>query len=93
MTTELFADLPESPSPKLAWMRANAITTFLSLPDDPDARLWMAGCNPDGLKPYDFFAKELAANGNMLIGEGETEEDAIHDYCAKTGTPHYSLPQ
>jgi len=78
-------------SPRLEWIRAKHVTTYLSLPDDKDARLWMAGFNPDGLPPYDFFAKETAHNGDMLIGEGQTEDEAILDLCEKTGTPHWSL--
>ena len=30
-------------SPRLAWLKRHGVITFLSLPNDPEYRLWMAG--------------------------------------------------
>lgn len=88
MTTELFADLPESPSPKLVWLRKHGLETRF----DPE----LADC-PESPETGDTCYPWIVAQADVIeldrftLGSGATEDEAILDYCARTGIPHYSL--
>ena len=88
MTTELF-DIPESLSPKLKWLGTHGLITRYDpeLGDCPESPETGNTCYPwivtqAGVVEFDQFT----------LGSGRTEEEAIINYCEKTGTPHYSLP-
>jgi len=95
----LLFPVPESLSPRLAWMKKHGIVTYLSLPNDPESRCWfatlwsfsedlpeLAGCKPtDSQDVWLLFMLETGRNGEQRIGEGSTEDDAICDFCAKAG--------
>ena len=73
--TDLF-DIPESKSPRLLWMERYRIVTHKSDVCDND-KPWMA-----------WRKKDENANGIPrigLVGEGETEHDAIVDCCLVLG--------
>lgn len=84
MNTLFGEELPESLSPKLAWLRKHGITTkerpalefSLSMSDHPKYYPWVCGALDGMVEPY---------------GVGETEDDAIWDYCHKNDLTHYSL--
>lgn len=88
MTTELFP-IPESLSPKLAWLRANGLMTHY------DARLTDCPESPEtGAICYPWICSKRENDPFIydgLIGVGPNEEDAIWDYCRKNDLPHYSL--
>jgi hypothetical protein len=82
----LFDDLPESLSPKLRWLRKHNLDTHY------DIELSEGGESPEtgeDVRPWVCYV--IAIDGVMTHGTGWTEEEAILDYCSKTGTPHYSL--
>lgn len=89
MKTSLFADdsAGESLSPKLAWLKKHGLVTsyypeYVGGGESPETGEeyfpWL--CGKDG---GDLSCKNT--------GGGHSEEDAIFNYCEKTGTPHYSL--
>lgn len=86
-TPDLFP-VKESWSPKLKWMNSHGIITYhdketgLLLDTDEDFFPW--GCYKEG----ETFN---AINLHERIGFGKTEEEAIIDFCHKTGIKHYSL--
>lgn len=89
----------ESLSPRLAWMRKHGVVTYLSLPNDPEARCWyatlwsfagdfteLAGCkSTDSQDVGLLLLMETGRNGEQRIGEGSTEDEAIADFCNKAG--------
>lgn len=88
MNTALFPDLPESLSPKLAWLKKHNLQTFY----DAEAE----GESPEtGEQIWPWICWKLVDGDPVDVrepyGTGQTEEDAILNYCEKTGTPHYSL--
>lgn len=78
MNDTLF-DLPEQPSPRLAWMRKHGIITLHHAPGRGVPPTWFAGFAewwPDK-HGENFFAWETAHNGDSRIGEGDTEDEAL----------------
>lgn len=82
-------------SPRLRWMKRHKVVLYLSMANDPDWRCWFAAFDTGDWPGYedaaDYFAKEIAANGDRRIGEGKTEDDAILDLCLKRGVPHWTV--
>lgn len=90
MKTSLFADdeLPESLSPKLAWLRKHGLTIehipeFDSFTKSPET----------GLQCYPWLCgiKHAEFGWAAPLGVGTSEEEAIVDYCWKADIPHYSI--
>lgn len=85
---ELF-EIPESLSPKLKWLKKHSLRTH----HDPE----MEDCpeSPETGKTIFPWVCVLAGKtyhaNSTNYGEGRTEDEAIADYCQKTGTPHYTL--
>lgn len=86
--SELF-DIPESLSPKLKWLKEHGLETAYfpensDLPESPET----------GETCYPWICySELDSeryNPDFKPGVGETEEDAIWNYCRKNALPHYS---
>jgi hypothetical protein len=77
-------------SPKLEWLKQHGLRTVfdadqLDCPESPETGEvcypWL--CAPkSNMDSWTF---------DYRLGVGRCEEDAIVDYCMKTGTPHYSL--
>jgi len=68
--SELF-NLPETPSPRLAWMRANKIQCHVT-----------TQCP----LPVSCWSGDLAESmENNLIGYGNTEDEAIADFAKRAG--------
>lgn len=84
MTSELFP-LGESLSPKLLWLKKHGILTHFS------PELVGGGESPETGRDYFPWICGNDKNGYAeQTGGGHTEEEAIINYCDKTGTPHYS---
>lgn len=66
--SELFEDLPPSPSPKLAWLKKNRLST---------------GKTVNGWRCYNA--------GYTWIGVGQTEDEAILDYCHRHNLQHWTV--
>lgn len=84
MNTELFADLPETPSPKLAWLRKHNLKT------------WFTDHMEEGEMPWACCKREDADKGDIHpdnCGIGYDEDEAILSYCHVARLTHYSLPQ
>lgn len=89
MNTPLFPDLLESPSPKLAWLRKHGLITkydkeLEACPESPETG--------DTCYPWIVTQADVMELDQFCLGSGQTEEEAILNYCEKTGTRHYSLP-
>jgi hypothetical protein len=83
---EFLFPMPYSPSPRLKWLKENSCIVFLSMPNDPHARQWMAGFDHgehDYIGAREFFAIECSEHGAERIGEGDTEDEAICALCVK----------
>ena len=79
MKTELFNNIPESKSPRLAWMEKHDITTkHYPKMDHPNGN-WIAtwGDFDGGL----LSAMEYAPGGCHVCEFGRTEQDAIINLC------------
>ena len=93
MKTSLFADdMPESLSPKVAWLRANNLTTCLD-------RGWTLTIQKkehpeegNELHPWSCYSLAFNPENPTEPGFGATEDDAIISFCGKHGLKHYSLP-
>ena len=88
MNTSLFADLPESPSPKLTWLRKHGLITkydpeLEACPESPETG--------ETCHPWIVTQAAVMRFGRFTLGAGQTEDEAILDFCAKQGIPHYSL--
>lgn len=92
MKTSLFADdeIPESLSPKLAWLKKHGLTTHF-LP--PEESLELRECPETGetIYPWRCGISHPEFGFAVPYGVGETEADAIIDYCRKNDLPHYSI--
>lgn len=93
---DLFPDLPETLSPKLAWKRKHGVVTlyFDEMHRFGDDDKWAAGLAP-GVSGKDavaqFLCDECGKNGDMTTGWGSTEEAAMEDLCLKHDLKHWSL--
>lgn len=92
MSTELFPDLPESPSPKLAWMRKHGLATHFdgglaACPESPETG---DTCFP-WICSQAKSASLLFSSEIQRVGVGTTEDEAIIDFCRKNDVTHYSL--
>lgn len=84
MTADLFP-IPESLSPKLAWLRANGLRAEF------DPRFDGTEESPEtGETVYPWLCGKLDGEPERY-GVGMTDEDAIWDYCRKNDLTHYSL--
>jgi len=86
-------ELPETPSPRLKWMRENKCITFHLLPGT-DGSLWMADFDRGDYTyttPADYFCQLCGYDDDSRIGTGETEDEAIIDLCLKSGVKHWSI--
>jgi hypothetical protein len=72
---ELF-EFPVTLSPRLAWMRLHGVDVIRSAAPQPGA-VWF--CRRAGMDPTN------------TVGAGDTDNDAIYDWCEKTGIKHWSL--
>lgn len=90
--TDLF-DIPESPSPRLKWMRENKCITW-NTNSHGEWYPWLA-CFDVGRWKHestaDFFFQETGCNGESNCGTGSTEDEAIIDLCLKSGVKHWSV--
>lgn len=90
MKEQLF-DLPESLSPKLAWLRAHGLVTSYH------SEYEEGGESPEtGEEIYPWTCARYAPPQDRsisqgIIGVGRTEDDSIVDYCKRSALPHYSL--
>lgn len=86
--SELF-DIPETLSPKLAWMRDNNCITMR------DMSGWVADFRDpkfNSVSSHDYFMERLGYEGDpSSVGYGNTEDEAILDLCIKTKTPHWTI--
>jgi hypothetical protein len=83
-------------SPRLRWIKRHKVVTYQSCPEDRDTRpFWYAAFDYGDWPGYedagDFFAQEIAANGDMRLGIGPTEDDALLDLCAKRQVRHWTV--
>jgi hypothetical protein len=75
--SELFpVEAVQMDSPRLAWMKKHGVITYRS-PVEPVC--WFAGFQEwwPKLEGVGFFAKETAHNGDIRVGEGATEDEAL----------------
>jgi hypothetical protein len=81
MSTELF-EIPESISPKLAFIRKHEIELL-----QPAAE-WVGKviAETGEIMPAWF------CRGKGVTGGGDTGDDALIDWCNKTGTQHWTTP-
>lgn len=87
--TPLFPDLPEVLSPKLAWIRANDVET---------EQLEFGGqeCPETGDDIPRWVCRKISPKGIDLwreceIGGGDTEDEAMLDYCTNANVKHWSI--
>lgn len=89
--TELFP-VPESLSPKLAWLKKHGLMThfdvdLINLPESLETEdtcyPWI--CSKRDSDPFAYRA------GASIIGVGVTEEEAIIDYCQKNDLKHWGI--
>lgn len=78
ISDDLLFPVPESLSPRLAWIKKHGIITYRHSTGHAPAT-WFAGFqewwpNKSG---FDFFFEETANNGDSRVGEGDTEDDAL----------------
>lgn len=88
---DLFPEIQQVLSPKLAWVKRHDVVILY---DKLDPACWFVGLrewHAMAKNARDFFAKETAYNGDLRIGEGDTEEDAICDFCIKNDIAHYNI--
>ncbi len=86
VSEDLLFDVPESLSPRVAWLRQHGLilehrTDLCEEEIDCGATPWV--CR---------IAKESGCFAPNEIGGGNTEEDAIWDFCMNSGIKHYNLP-
>lgn len=89
--SDLLFDLPETPSPKLAWLRKHDLV----VEHFPEGE----GIDEDEFG-NDVFAWTCRRRNATFaatwakkdIGAGRTEEEAIFDFCHNSGVKHFSLP-
>lgn len=89
--SELFPDLPEVLSPRLAWLQKHGVLLYFS---DVEPTTWFAGLQswwPEK-SGGNFFIHEWGHRGDSRVGQGDTEDEAILDLCAHHGAPkHWTL--
>ena len=83
MSEELFPEnTGAQESPRLRWIKAHNCITFYS-PVEP--AVWYAGF---AILPVEdnaqWICDELGANGNVMVGEGATEDEAIAEAALKS---------
>jgi len=81
-------DIPESLSPKLAWLKKHGLVTVYdaeleSCPESPETG--------DTCYPWIVTQADVMEIDQFCLGSGKTEEEAIISFCEKTGTPHYCI--
>ncbi len=85
--TDMFPDLPEVLSPKLAWIKKHGLRTMF----DDNMR---GECPETGADLYPWACckegKTYSPGDWPIIGVGDTEEEAIWDFCWKNDVKHYS---
>lgn len=93
MNTLFGEELPESLSPKLAWLRKHGLITHYFEVDDHLDRLTTCPETGNDIYPWWCAPERNMASGEHTyeLGVGFTEDEAIIDYCRKTETLHYSL--
>ena len=72
--TELF-NLPETPSPRLAWMRKHGVWIRENREINPGDESPETG---ETIYPFKAF-------GNQFVGYGNTEDEAIADFAKRAG--------
>lgn len=83
MSDGLLFDVPETPSPRLAWIRRHGVVTYFS-PIEP--AVWYAGFAGGSIRDAAaWFIAEQERNGDLLIGFGTTEDEAITQAAIKNG--------
>lgn len=87
--TPLFPDLPLALSPRLAWLvKHNLITKYdPDLEGSPESPETGEDCHP-----WIVTQKDVLEIDQFSLGTGRTQDEAILDYCEKTGTLHWSIP-
>ena len=92
---DLFPDLPEVLSPKLAWMNKHGVITFAH---KMEPQTWFAGFQVwwPKLDALDFFVKEVGEYGDSRVGQGDSENEAITDlltcgYARQKNIKHWTL--
>lgn len=76
VSNDLF-DVSEQLSPRLKWMKDNGVCTFRCINLDPEELSWFAwrGTREDAMH------EDACGRSGM----GETEDDALVDFCKKMG--------
>jgi len=87
MTTDDMFPEARSLSPRLAWLQNEKLCTFKT------AAEWVGMEVPEtgDIVPRWVCRKETGLQHSNHFGGGDTEDEAIFDYCAKAGTNHWSL--
>lgn len=72
-------------SPRLAWIKRERVVLYH---DTVEPEQWLAGFDFHEIEyssPSDFFAQEESMNGDLRIGFGDTEDEALAILCQKHG--------
>lgn len=89
-TDDLFPEVKDSLSPKMAWLQEHAslITTVMAK-DETLMEPWSAWLSPEGhTDPWDYMTKNveyLEDTGKMVYGK--TEEEVLHFLWENNSTP------
>lgn len=80
--------LPESPSPRLLWLKERAITTFFTPAFQGDEEGWTAHVGPLGETLRD--CERMKEDGRMR--DGYTEDEAITRLAVAQGWKLWNMP-
>ena len=85
---DMLFEVPEQLSPRLKWMKENAVYTCYN--EYFEEAPWLAMQaeylqNPTEEEIVQAFCYEHGSNGSLNVGEGKTEQEAITDLAIKLG--------
>lgn len=93
MTADLFPDLPEVLSPRLVFLAKHGLETERIRSGDPDD-LTESPETGDDIPVWVCRTKAPRLNGLFCaneIGGGDTEVEAIVDFCINSGVPYWTV--
>ncbi len=79
--SELLFDIPETLSPKLVWMRKHGVEIF------QPASEWIGLTVPETGETVQAWV----CKGAGVSAGGATGDDAIFDWCEKSGVKHWTV--